>query len=81
METKWEIKEGGGSVFTGLSHITSKLLHNRGFKDEKSVQKFINPSLLDLHNPIKMKGMDKLVQRVHNAMRESKKIVVFGDYD
>jgi single-stranded-DNA-specific exonuclease len=82
METKWILKPSDSSpVNFGLSPIVSKLLSNRGIKSKSDILRFLNPSLSDLHDPIKMKGMDKLVQRVHNAIREGKSIAVFGDYD
>ena len=84
IKSKWELKpqhDVSSLVSTGLSPIVLNVLKNRGLNTIKEIEKFISPSLDDLHDPMEMKGMDKAVHRIQKAMREGESIVVFGDYD
>ena len=59
----------------------SHLLVQRGICSQTEVNKFLNPSLNDLHDPFLMKDMDKAVNRLNKAMGAKEKILVYGDYD
>ena len=59
----------------------SHLLVQRGITTKESVDKFLYPSMNDLHDPFLMKDMDKAVNRLNIALGEKEKILVFGDYD
>ncbi len=59
----------------------SHLLMQRGICSRDEVNKFLNPSLNDLHDPFLMKDMDKAVNRLNKAMGAKEKILVYGDYD
>lgn len=65
----------------GLHPLVCQILSNRGFKSAEEVEKFLNPSLADLHDPFMMKDMEKAVDRLIQALREREKIVIYGDYD
>ncbi len=59
----------------------AKILLNRGLKDEKSITKFINPRLSNIYNPFEIKDMEKAVERTLQAIKNSEKILIYGDYD
>ena len=42
---------------------------------------FFKSGLQDLHDPFLMKGMDKAVERLQQALEEGQKVLVYGDYD
>lgn len=65
----------------GLPIKVVQLLVARGYKTEKQIKQFINPTLDMLYDPFKLKNMDKAVQRVKQAISNKQKILVFGDYD
>ena len=65
----------------GLHPLVCQIFSNRGFKSAEEVEKFLNPSLADLHDPFMMKDMEKAVDRLIRALREREKIVIYGDYD
>lgn len=65
----------------GILPVMSKILMSRNIINLADAKKYLFPSLSDLHNPFLMKGMDKAVHRVIQAIQRKEKIVVFGDYD
>lgn len=64
-----------------LSPLMARLLINRGIVDVDKAFCFLSPSLKNLHDPFRMKDMDKAVFRIARAIRDKEKIVVYGDYD
>lgn len=58
-----------------------KILSNRGIKTEKEALEFLNPTYENLADPNLLPDMEKAVQKVVKAIREKKKIAVYGDYD
>jgi single-stranded-DNA-specific exonuclease len=65
----------------GLSPAICLLLMQRGIKTEEEVQKFLNPSLKDLHDPFTFPDIRKAVYRLEKALGSKEKILVYGDYD
>lgn len=59
----------------------SRLLVLRGIKSLEEAEKFLNPSMSDLHDPFLMQDMDKAVNRLNKAMGAKEKILIYGDYD
>jgi len=66
---------------TGYSAILLELLAKRGVIEEKDVSLFLNPSLGNLHNPMKLPGIREGIKRVKEAIEKKEKILIFGDYD
>lgn len=64
-----------------LSPVIQELLLQRGITTEDAASKFLAPDLSDLHNPDGLLSMDKATRRVHQAIEQQDKILVFGDYD
>lgn len=65
---------------TGLSSVVCDILASRGFIDEVQVQQFLSAEQC-FHDPFLMKDMQKAVDRIHKAIAQEEKIVVYGDYD
>ncbi|HKS28629.1 MAG TPA: single-stranded-DNA-specific exonuclease RecJ [Pyrinomonadaceae bacterium] len=65
----------------GVSPVLSSLLIERGFRDEESARRFLNPSLEQLHDPSLMLGMNEAVERILRAIDGGEKILIYGDYD
>ncbi len=59
----------------------SHLLVQRDITTKEEVDKFLYPSMNDLHDPFLMKDMDKAVNRLNKALGAKEKILVYGDYD
>lgn len=59
----------------------ARILVNRKILTEDAARAFLYGGLDGLHDPYLMKGMDRAVARVRDAIARGEKILVFGDYD
>ena len=64
-----------------INKILATILVNRKLTDEETVQKFLNPTRKDFHNPYLMPDMEKAVSRIIKAIENHEKIMIYGDYD
>lgn len=84
---KWTLKHKGEvekdelSDKIKISPEISQILKNRGIKDERDSEIFMNPSLDYLRDPFLMKDMDKAVERIKKAINNNESIFIYGDYD
>ena len=65
----------------GIKEDVAQLLINRGIGSFDEAKTFFRPSFEDLHNPFLMKGMDKAVSRLEEALGNGEKMMIYGDYD
>ncbi|HUZ45606.1 MAG TPA: single-stranded-DNA-specific exonuclease RecJ [Terriglobia bacterium] len=65
----------------GVSPLVARLLVLRGIADPEAADQFLNPRLAHLHDPFRMAGMDAAVERLHRAIAQKEKILIYGDYD
>ncbi len=65
----------------GVSPVTARLLCIRGMGDPGLAQRFLRPSLDDLHDPFALAGMAASVDRVLAAIERKERIAIHGDYD
>lgn len=64
------------------SSLAAQLFYNRKLLTQKSVDEFFNPDYSeDLHDPFLLKGMDKLMGRLKEGLKNNEKIIIYGDYD
>lgn len=88
MQKRWIKKEApSAEAVNALStqlninpYLTSILLQ-RGIDTFDKAKLFFRPSLSDLHDPFLMMDMDKAVERLHKAILQQEKILIYGDYD
>ena len=59
----------------------SALLRLRGIDTDEKARAFLSPSLDDLHDPLRMHDMEKIVSMLRKAAADGTKILVWGDYD
>ena len=64
-----------------ISHVTAKILINRGICKVDEAVDFLNPSLDSLFDPFDLQDMDKAVKRIEQAARYREHITIYGDYD
>ncbi len=64
-----------------ISSAAARMLVVRGIQSATEAREFIRPSLDKLHDPFLMKDMDKAVERLHRALTQGEKILIYGDYD
>ena len=88
VERKWTVRDpadaetvGRLSAELGIDRVLADLLVKRGVNTFEEARRFFRPQLSDLHDPFLMTDMDKAVSRLHEAVEEHQKVLVYGDYD
>jgi single-stranded-DNA-specific exonuclease len=56
-------------------------LVNRGFDSIEAVQRFLEPTLDDLHDPYLLLDVDRAAARLFRAVESGERILIHGDYD
>ncbi|MDR1950647.1 MAG: DHH family phosphoesterase [Bacteroidales bacterium] len=64
-----------------IDRTLAGLLVQRGIASANDADLFFYPKLSQLHDPFLMKDMDKAVERIHRALQNKERILVYGDYD
>src|SRR6185369_6473120 len=84
---RWIIRESDDACVSqlaaelGVSSIVASLLIARGHDDKESADRFLNPTLAQLHDPSLMLGMPEAVARLLHAVDNREPILIYGDYD
>lgn len=65
----------------GFTSMVAQTLCARGIDTFEKVENFLQTDINRLHNPILLNGMEQAVFTIKEAVKDGKKIVVFGDYD
>ena len=65
----------------GVPAVIGRVLVNRKILTEEEARSFLFGGLDSMHDPYLMKGMARAVERIHEAIGKSEKILIFGDYD
>lgn len=61
--------------------IVSRLLVQRGITTYQEAESFFKPDLAALHDPFLMKGMKEAVNLLTDAIKNEKRVLLYGDYD
>lgn len=61
--------------------LVTKLLIQRGYRDEASIETFLYGTTALLHNPFELAGMQVAVERIKQALDRKEKVRIYGDYD
>ena len=69
------------AVSIRVDSCIAQILVQRGVSDFDSAKRFFRPSVDMLHDPFLMKDMDRAVERLHQALEQKERILVYGDYD
>ena len=90
-EKNWLIKSSDNSAYRvgvseiaaslGINPVVAKLLYNRGYTSVESAKAFVYMESEMLLDPFKMKDVEKGISGIAAAVKEGKKITVYGDYD
>ena len=64
-----------------IDPVLAELLVRRGLSTKEKAEKFLHPSLSDLHDPFLMPDMEIAVKRIEKALGEKERILIYGDYD
>ena len=66
---------------TKLHPVLAELLAGKGIRTKEGAEKFLHPSLDDLHDPFLMPDMDVAIKRIEKALGKKERILIYGDYD
>lgn len=69
------------STALGCSPVLAALLVARGIQTPEAGRFFLNPNFDRLRDPFTLADMDKAVERIHTAVSNGEKIMIFGDFD
>ena len=87
MDKHWRIRPHDTAAISriertgGVSGVVAQLLCARGITDADAAQRFLDPKLSGLRDPEELPGLSAAADRIHAALREQRKIIVYGDYD
>jgi single-stranded-DNA-specific exonuclease len=65
----------------GISPVVARLLCQRGLDDPERADRFLNPRLEHLHDPMALADMQVAVERILGAIARRERIAIHGDYD
>ncbi len=86
-DKRWTLKPVNEAHVSQLSESLKihpalcRLLAVRGIHDFESAKNFFRPQPEHRHDPFLMKGMQKAVDRISEAIEWHERIMVYGDYD
>ena len=87
MQKKWSLKQTDAAIVGDLQQELKihaafcTLLEQRGIKTFDDAKNFFRTSDTHLHDPFLMKGMEKAVTRIYDAIANNERILFYGDYD
>jgi single-stranded-DNA-specific exonuclease len=77
-----KVPEKFDKIFEKYDPLTRSLLYDRGIKNTESAEKFLSPEYeKDLYDPYLLKDMQKVVDRIVEAINKKEKIAIYSDYD
>jgi single-stranded-DNA-specific exonuclease len=87
MTKRWRIHAHDPDCIASLQRaveipaVVAQLLICRGITDPQRARSFLDPRLSDLRDPEALPGCREAARLVHQAVRQQRRIVVYGDYD
>ena len=87
MNKKWKINDTKTDIIEkianefNISRLVANIIANKGLKDTKEIETFLNPTRKDFYDPFLMPDMEDAVERIVKAINDKEKITIYGDYD
>ena len=87
MSKRWRIHPHDAECIAALERgamvpaVVAQLLVCRGIRDVDQARRFLDPKLSALRGPELLPGCSLAAERIHDAIRQGQRIVVYGDYD
>lgn len=76
-----DFDERAAAALQPYDGVTARLLYARGIDSAAEADRFLHPSLSQLHDPMRMHGMARAVELLRQACEDRLPTVVYGDYD
>ncbi len=64
-----------------LSPLVAQVLISRGLNSAAEARAFLSARLTDLFDPSQLPGVDQAVDRITAAIKDKRRITIYGDYD
>ena len=64
-----------------LDPLIIRLMVNRGMETEEQIETFLHGGEANLHDPRKMKDIEKAAEKILTVIREGKPVVIASDFD
>ncbi len=87
LQKRWALKKVDEELVVALQEelkihpVLCRLLIERGIYTYAQSKDFFRTVKEHLHDPFLMKGMQSAVDRIHNAIENNERILIYGDYD
>ncbi len=87
MSKRWRIHPHDSARIAALERaaripaVVAELLVCRGVSDPDQARDFLDPKLSSLRDPGLLPGCSEAANHIHSAVKDHRKIVVYGDYD
>ncbi|NNM15012.1 MAG: single-stranded-DNA-specific exonuclease RecJ [Bacteroidia bacterium] len=88
MKINWVLKEKGDkkliqelATALNVNERIAGLLVDRGITNFEKAKEFFRPELNMLHDSFLMKGMEKAIVRIEEAIEKKESVLIYGDYD
>lgn len=65
----------------GIAPVVAQLFVSRGITDPRVAEQFLLAKLSDLRDPVELPGVEAASSRIYAAIRDQRKITIYGDYD
>ena len=65
----------------GIDPVTARVIRNRGLTEMEAIDRYLNGSLRDLHDPGQMLHLPEAVHTLIEAVKQREGIRIIGDYD
>lgn len=64
-----------------IAPFLTRMLMVRGIDTAEQIHQFLHASVNQLHDPFRLAGMDRAVERIQRALNSGERIRIYGDYD
>jgi single-stranded-DNA-specific exonuclease len=87
MHARWNLKPFDSERILALSRgarispLAAQLLINRGIENPARAVEYLETRMAHLHDPELIAGVVEAAERIVRAVRDGRKIVIYGDYD
>jgi single-stranded-DNA-specific exonuclease len=87
MNARWRIRPHNPADIeslsrrAGISPLVAQLLLNRGINEPDRARAFLEARMVSLHDPALIPGLVEAADRIVRAIRDDRRIVIYGDYD
>jgi len=79
-KAEWKTQESLAKELN-ISPTLALLLVNRGYDNYQEALEYLEPNLNTLVSPLRLNNMSEALEKIKKAVKEEKKIIIYGDYD